>query len=170
MHRRISVFFMLALVTAAVFLGARLAGASTTLDAAFKPVLATPGVVRGIAPLPDGKIIVIGDFTSIGGNPCKKIARLNLDGSVDTAFQLTTEIDVTRIDAVAVQSDGKILIGGYLTHYGETRSHAYLFRLNADGSRDTSFNAGGYDYETQTSYGIDDRVRAIQIDSEKRGT
>ncbi len=165
MNRKIFIFLIVAMVIVFGFAGARFAVASTNLDAAFKPVLATPGVVRGIAPLPDKKIVIIGDFSSVNGVPCKKIARLNMDGSVDSTFHPTAAIDMTRIDAVAVQSDGKILIGGYLTHFGETQSQRYLFRLNTDGSWDESFSAGGYVYKTATSFGIDNVVRTIQIDS-----
>ena len=142
-----------------------IARALTTLDTNFKPVLSTAGTVTGIAPLPNGKEMVIGDFTSINGVGCKRIARLNPDGSVDTSFQMTTEFMVDRIDAIAVQSDGKIIIGGYLTYYGVTESQTYLFRLNTDGSWDKTFTAGGYIYSSQTTYGVNNLVKVINVDS-----
>ena len=142
---------------------ASVAFATTTLDADFKPVFATPGSVTGIAPLPGGQVVIIGNFTTISGVPRKYIARLNANGSVDTTFQMTTAITVSSISAVAVQADGKILIGGDLNHYGATESQSYLFRLNTDGSRDTAFKAGGYDFSTG-SYGLDGPVRAIAVD------
>ena len=53
-----------------------------------------PGVnalPHGVALQPDGKILVGGEFTLIGGGgtgttPRDRIARLNADGSVDTGF------------------------------------------------------------------------------------
>lgn len=141
------------------------ATAATVLDSTFKPVLAARGTVRGITPLPSGgQIMVIGDFTSISGVSCKYIARLNADGSVDTSFRLSTEFQVNRIDAVAVQPDGKILIGGQLFYFGSESSKTYLFRLHADGSWDKSFDAGGYVYSTGSPYGLDGAIKAISVD------
>ena len=141
------------------------ATAATVLDSTFKPVLAITGTVRAIAPLPSGgQMMVIGDFTSVSGASCKHIARLNADGSVDTSFRLSTEFEVNRIDAVAVQPDGKILIGGQLFYYGYESSRTFLFRLHADGSWDKSFDAGGYVYSTGTPYGLDGTVWAISVE------
>ena len=160
--------FQLSLVTFLLMICCCLQGtalSATVLDSTFKPVLATRGTVRGIAPLPaGGQIMVIGDFTSINGVSCKHIARLNADGSVDTSFRLSTEFEAYRIDAVAVQPDGKILIGGQLFYYGFESSRTYLFRLHADGSWDTSFDAGGYVYSTGSSYGLDGTVKAISVE------
>ena len=142
-----------------------IAGAATLLDATFKPVLSTAGTVRGIAPLATGgQVMVIGYFTSISGTSCRNIGRLNADGTVDTSFRLSTEFMADRIDAVAVQPDGKILIGGQLTYYGETSSRNYLFRLNSDGSWDKGFDAGGYVYATGATYGVNGPVKAISVD------
>ena len=46
--------------------------------------------------------------------------------------------------AVALQPDGKIVIGGFFdTYNGDAAASDYVMRLNADGTRDTTFNAGG---------------------------
>jgi uncharacterized delta-60 repeat protein len=63
----------------------------------------------------DGRILVAGVFTSIGGQTRNRIARLNADGSVDTTFDPNANGDV---DAVAVQTDGKILVVGIFTSIG----------------------------------------------------
>jgi hypothetical protein len=48
------------------------------------------------------------------------------------------------VNAVVLQPDGKVLIGGHFTSYnGDGTASDYVMRLNADGTRDTSFNAGG---------------------------
>ena len=75
----------------------------------------------------DGKVLVAGDFTNIGGTSRRGNARLNLDGSVDTSFNSGA---ARTTNSIAVQADGKILVGG---DFGITR-------LNPDGSQDTSFN------------------------------
>ncbi len=56
------------------------------------------------------------------------VARLNSDGSLDTGFLATGAGANGAVDSVAVQSDGKILIGGNFTTYNGT-SRGYLARL-----------------------------------------
>lgn len=48
-------------------------------------------------------------FTTLCGQPRKYIGRLNSDGTLDTNF--TAEAD-SYVRALALQSDGKILVGG----------------------------------------------------------
>lgn len=140
--------------------------AATTLDTGFKPVLSTAGTITNIVPLASSKVLVIGRFASISGTARKNIARLNADGTVDTSFQLDARIPADMIYAAAVLADGKILIGGQITVYGDTESQNYLFRLSSDGSWDTTFKAGGYVYGNPGStYGLDNIVRAIAVDS-----
>ncbi|HEX4823961.1 MAG TPA: immunoglobulin domain-containing protein [Candidatus Polarisedimenticolaceae bacterium] len=86
----------------------------------------------------DGKIVVGGYFASMNGVPRYGIARLNADGSVDTTFQNGMSGTDYAVYAVALQPDGKILIGGAFTLVnGEARGR--VARLNADGSLDESF-------------------------------
>ena len=97
---------------------------------------------------PDGKILVGGSFTMLGGGgtgttPRNRIGRLNADGSLDTSFNPGANgVGL----AVAVQPDGKILVGGYFTMLGGggtgTTPRNRIGRLNADGSLDTHFNPG----------------------------
>ena len=66
----------------------------------------------------DGKILVGGQFTSLGGASRSRLGRLNPDGSIDTDFLATTDWDVYTL---ALQADGKILVGGqFTTLAGET--------------------------------------------------
>src|ERR1039458_3390153 len=62
---------------------------------------------------PDGKILVGGSFTTLGGQPRSCVGRLNPDGTVDTAFN--PGIDAVNhycfLWCLAVQADGKILVG-----------------------------------------------------------
>src|SRR6266576_1259683 len=78
------------------------------------------GLVRVVVVQPDGKILIGGDFTTLspnGGGPVtrNRIARLNPDGTLDTAFNPNANIPVY---AIALQSDGKILAGGNFTNIG----------------------------------------------------
>ncbi len=95
------------------------------------------GAVYGLARQPDGKILVAGSFTTMHGAARNRIARLNVDGSLDSSFNPGSGAD-NRVSAVLVQPDGKIVIGGRFTSFNGT-SREYLARLNANGSLDTTF-------------------------------
>ncbi len=100
--------------------------------------------VEALANLPDGKVLVGGFFSSVGGVARDAIARLNADGSTDAAFgpagtytRPGSNIDVT---AIAVQPDGKVLIGGaFRTTLANGTTRDNLMRLNADGTADPGF-------------------------------
>lgn len=86
----------------------------------------------------DKKIIIIGTFTLYNGVVQNRIARLNNDGSLDTSFNIGTGANST-IESVAIQSDGKIVVGGIFTTFNGV-SRMRIARLNTDGSLDTTFN------------------------------
>ena len=105
-----------------------------TVDAAFDPNAGD--VVYGIAEQPDGKIIVGGNFTTIGATARNYIARLNADGTLDTGFNPNAS---TNVYSVAVQTNGMIVIGGqFNTVGGVTRNR--IARLNPVGTLETGFN------------------------------
>lgn len=97
------------------------------------------GLVSRTLTQPDGKIIVIGWFQKTNGLRFNNIVRLNADGTIDPNFNSTGSGANNTILAAALQTDGKILIGGSFTAYnGQTINR--LARLNANGSLDTTFN------------------------------
>ena len=77
--------------------------------------------VYGIALQPDGKIIICGDFSNVGGQYISKIARLHPDGTLDTSFNAgTISSGSPEVFTVVVQPDGKIVIGGDFTSVNGT--------------------------------------------------
>jgi uncharacterized delta-60 repeat protein len=93
-----------------------------------------------LARQPDGKLLVGGQFTSFNGVPRGPVARLDMDGNVDTNFSASVTSGDPTIHSVAVQPDGKVLVGGMFTGIdGAARTR--IARLNADGSLDTNFVA-----------------------------
>ena len=96
------------------------------------------GVVSAAIELPNGQILIGGDFTSIAGHQQKYIALLNADGTVDTDFNL--ELDNSANDII-LQSDNKILIGGGFGNVN-TVPRGGIARLNSDGSLDSTFIPG----------------------------
>jgi uncharacterized delta-60 repeat protein len=112
-----------------------------TLDTSFNPgVGATYPYVNSLAVQADGKILVGGDFTTLGGQSRTNIGRLNADGTLDMSFNPGAN---WIVNSLAVQADGKILVGGVFTSLGGQLRHN-IGRLNANGTLDTSFNPGTY--------------------------
>ena len=109
--------------------------------------------VSDFAVQPDGKIVVVGTFTTVGVTRACGVARLNSDGTLDAEFNSAalpagTSPGATKTDgktcswvsAVAMQGD-KAIIGGIFASYdGNPRSR--IARLNTDGTLDTNFAKG----------------------------
>jgi len=117
--------------------------ANGSLDGSFNPGTGVAGAyVSAIALQPDGKVLIAGDFYALNGTNRNNIARLNASGSLDTSFDPGTGENSNRtVLSVALQPDGKVLIGGMFTIInGMNRSR--IARLNANGSLDGSFNPG----------------------------
>ena len=100
------------------------------------------GSIYAMVVQPDGKVLVGGAFTMLGGGtgttPRNRIGRFNSDGSLDAGFNPGANSDVY---ALALQADGKILVGGIFTTLGGMTRN-WIGRLNANGSLDTTFDAG----------------------------
>jgi uncharacterized delta-60 repeat protein len=125
------------------------------VDEAFNP--APNGAVLSIALQSDSKAIVVGSFTNlpipkVAANatvttyPRNRIARVNADGTLDTAFDPNAN---GQVNTVALQSDGKILLGGAFTTLTPNGADAarwtqrfYAARLESNGSVDATFDLG----------------------------
>ncbi|MEI6214282.1 MAG: delta-60 repeat domain-containing protein [Desulfuromonadales bacterium] len=108
-----------------------------TLDSAFNVSMA--GFVRRMVVQPDGKILVGGEFSGINESTISGFARLNSNGTLDTGFKsVFNPNDPASIYAIALRSDGKILLGGDFNRVQGT-SKKFIVQLNADGSLDPTF-------------------------------
>jgi uncharacterized delta-60 repeat protein len=113
-----------------------------TLDASFNPGAGADEEVDALALQSNGKVVIGGRFTHYNGTSRNHIARANADGSLDASFDPGTGTGPdTVVYAVALQSDGKILIGGDFTMYNGFPRYG-IARLNANGSLDTTFDPG----------------------------
>jgi uncharacterized delta-60 repeat protein len=90
----------------------------------------------------DGKILVAGFIDTIAGEARAGIARLNPDGSLDTAFDPHADWGGTPgwIESMAVQGDGKIIVTGGFGEIGGSLNDG-IARLNPDGTSDAGFTA-----------------------------
>lgn len=121
-----------------------------SLDATFDPNVtgAISGTVASIALQSNGQILIGGPFTALqpkGAGTAtarNRIARLNSDGSLDAGFDPNAS---AQVDAIFVQPNGRILIGGAFTSLqpngaGAATTCNHIARLNSNGSLDTSFS------------------------------
>lgn len=113
-----------------------------TIDMSFNSNVNVNGEVFAILVRSDGRILIGGSFTSIGGQTRNKIAGLNSDGTLDQTFNPNFEgcKRVTWVTSFLVQSDGKILVGGEFGEFEDVSKTQGLVRLNVDGTRDMAFN------------------------------
>lgn len=104
--------------------------------------------VFGLTIQSDGKIIATGysGEDSLGGNSNIKVVRYNADGTLDTGFGSSGVVTGPKgvSEAVALQSDGKIVIAGYNV------KDFVAGRYNSNGTPDTTFDGDGIVY---TSFG-----------------
>lgn len=87
---------------------------------------------------PDGKILVGGDFvSSFNGTTRRGITRLNTNAGQDTSFNIGTGfirdfgygVSHGIVHTIALQPDGKILVGGHFESYNGTKTN-HIVRLN----------------------------------------
>jgi uncharacterized delta-60 repeat protein len=113
-----------------------------TLDTTFNPGTGANSGVRSILVRTNGSLIIGGSFTLYNGTNRNSIAGLNADGSLDPTFNVGTGVfsgSPTLVDTLALQSDGKVLVGGNFGTYNGVGAES-LVLLNTDGTRDTNFD------------------------------
>lgn len=116
-----------------------------SLDTGFVTGTGFDDRTRTVSPANDGSgdVYVGGSFTSYNGTAVGYIARLNLDGSLDTAFDSGTGFNNTvKIIVPATDGSGDIYVGGSFTDYNSTVVGNGVVRLNDDGSLDLGFSTG----------------------------
>lgn len=83
-----------------------------------------------------GKIIIIGSFDEFDAQPVGRIARLNMDGSIDTSFNNNGANGT--ITNLVIKSDNKIIISGYYSTYNGIDAEQ-LIMLDENGFLDSGF-------------------------------
>ena len=127
-----------------------------SIDTSFNPANFNSAPTT-IATYSDQKILVGGNFTTYSGSTQNYLVKLDTNGSKDTSFNIGTGFN-NVVNSVAIQSDGKAIVGGSFTTYsGSTQN--YLVRLNSDGTKDTTFNIGT---------GFNNPVVTVAVDSNQK--
>lgn len=125
-----------------------------SVDAGF----VTPGFnagIHGLALLPDGDILVSGEFTQIDDVARPNLVRLNANGSLDTGFAMPAEL--RAVDFVRF-ADGRIAVAGVLNPPGQIEQH--VLRMLAPN--------GSYDAAAEATIFPQHGVQGIAMDSEER--
>ncbi len=87
----------------------------------------------------DGRILVGGKFSSVDNTLRFNLARLNTDGQVDLTFDPGNGPN-GDVNAIAIQSDGRIVIGGNFIGYNGF-SRGGVARVLSNGSLDPTFDS-----------------------------
>ena len=123
-----------------------------TLDAGFNP--SANGSVYTAAVQSDGKVIIGGQFSTMGGTTRNYIARVNSNGTLDSGFNPNLN-DVLK--SLAIQTDGKVIIGGSFTTVGAVVRN-FIARVNTDGTLDTAFNPNASSLVFSTAIQADGQI------------
>jgi uncharacterized delta-60 repeat protein len=110
------------------------------LDSSFISGIGPNSQVISLVIQPDGKILIVGQFTLYDGIARNRIARVNSDGTLDLTFNPGTGANAA-VSTILLQTDGKMIISGTFTSYNGTARNR-IARVNSDGTLDTLFNAG----------------------------
>lgn len=138
----------------------------------------TAGTPYSVAVQPDGKIVTAGNVL-VNSATDFSIVRLNENGSFDTTFDGDGKVSVNignnaanatdLANAIALQLDGKIIVGGE-SDFTFTERDWVLVCLTTDGVLDTSFGVGG---KVQTAFGgnnSNEAINAIAVEASGRIT
>lgn len=124
--------------------------------------------ISDVAVQSNGKIVIVGTFISNSGTGDFITVRFNSDGSLDTNFDgdgiviTTVTSSGDQAYTVALQTDGKIVVGGYAA-IGINTSGFALVRYNSDGSLDTTFGDQGKVIKAITNPEAQDRIYSIVV-------
>lgn len=118
--------------------------ADGSLDPTFNPGAGANAPVNAAVVRTDGRILIGGAFTAYNGVARKMVALINGDGSLNASLDIVKSaffgLADGTVNALSLQPDGKLLIGGAITFWSSVTSiHNQLIRLNSDWSWDDGF-------------------------------
>ncbi len=133
-----------------------------SIDNTFNPPSGSNAAVFDAVLQQDGKVVIVGDFTTFNGTTRNRVARLNPDGSIDLSFDPGTGADA-RVNTVLLQPDGKVILGGNFDNFNNV-SRNRLVRVLPSGSVDPNFVSNlEFFYEDQLQTGP--RVHSLALEN-----
>lgn len=138
-------------------------------------------IARDVALQADGKVVIAGDSVGVDGSSNFILARLNVDGTPDDSFGVAEDgtpngfVSTSLGDGndfatgLAVQGDGKLVVGGY--HQEGESTNIAVARYDANGALDQTFGMA----DDGTENGIvnislgdgDDMANAVALQGDK---
>jgi uncharacterized delta-60 repeat protein len=116
--------------------------ANGSVDTGFSVGTTINGNITRVLALPEGKVLIGGQFTTIGGVSRVGVARLNADGTLDTTFDPGTGtmgvVSAGSVLLLHAAPGGKYIVGGLFNNYNGSGKGS-LVRVNNDGSFDTTW-------------------------------
>lgn len=101
------------------------------------PTFSSSPRVRKVIRDSQGRLYVVGNFSTVNGRTLGRIARLDADGVLDTTFTTSNSGFNQELMDIALQDDKPVVVGGFTSYRGT--NIARLARLNLDGTLDTNF-------------------------------
>ncbi len=128
--------------------------------------------LNALALLPDGRILAGGDATDSVGHTALLVVRLSATGQPDSSYatggKLLTQLGTgspspsSSVTSLALQPDGKAIVGGYATG-SNGRAQFLVLRLNTGGSPDATFGGGKVLTQLGQSSGAESSVFAVAL-------
>jgi uncharacterized delta-60 repeat protein len=129
-----------------------------SLDLSFDVGTGFDSTVKAIRIQPDGKILIGGSFSSYNGISARYITRLTSSGGIDPTFQVPGSGVSSTVEALALQDDGGIVIGGSFFSINGKSAFRNLARLRTNGALDESFNPTVGSTVNSTEISADGRI------------
>jgi len=123
-------------------------------DPVYKATIGTgfDNTVNDIIRQPDGRLIVVGNFTDFNGTPVTGIIRLNQDGTIDTTFP-THSFDTVPLSSAVPGPDGQILVYGTFSTV-DTVAATNLVLLSPDPTYSKQYTLRGFFDHTNQQWNI----------------
>ena len=137
-----------------------------TRDLTFQPGTTTNGGMYNLKLLADETILVGGIFTSYSSSTVSRLIRVNSNGSRNTSFVPGQGANLGPSswgafgnNSISLDKNGAVYIGSSFTSYSGSAT-GYIAKLNVNGVRDTSFDAGSLGFNN-TGNGFDTAVYSV---------
>lgn len=119
---------------------ARLSANGSAVVSAFGPGMLSPASAKRVVPLASGQLVVVGNFSSVGGTSRPGIARLNANGQLDSSFNPGAGPNGSIADATVLANNQIVIAGSFTSYSGTALNAGCIARLNADGALDVPFS------------------------------
>ncbi len=136
---------------------------SVKIDKTFNSYVGANGSILNITALPDNRMLIVGDFTDYNNAGIRagysKLAIISPQGVLDKSFKPGKGIPSGYLNRAALLLDGKVLIGGQFTTYGNKKDKvANIAKISLTGAMDSTIysfvdKSGEFKKDTVPSFG-----------------